>query len=81
MITQGRNILFRLCCPDCGQPLENSQPSVSDFFIINCSNKDCHSYRADILVERRTGIVLSAHYHEIKAFDGKSYRYKMEEIK
>ncbi len=81
MITQGRIILFKLCCPDCGQAIEYSQPPVSDFFVINCNNKDCHSYRAEILVERRTGVVLSAHYHEIKTFDGKAYRYAMEEIK
>ena len=76
----GSRILFKLCCPQCGEPLPNYQSDVSDFFFFKCHNKECRAYMAEILVERRTGQVLSAWYTEFKDAYGKRYCIKYEEV-
>lgn len=62
MILPGTRMLFKVGCPDCGTPQQ--QADTSDFFVFRCANEDCSSWQANILVERRTGVILSndAHY-------------------
>lgn len=76
----GAKILFKLCCPQCGEPLSRWQTDVSDFFQIQCENKECSSYMQEALVERRTGQVLSVNHHEFRDAYGKRWRVKYEEV-
>lgn len=63
MILPGTTMLFKVCCPDCGLPHQQSA-TISDFFVFRCQDENCPSWQATILVERRTGVILSndAHY-------------------
>lgn len=62
MIIPGSRMLFKIGCPDCGVPQQ--QGENSDFFVFRCANEECPSWQANILVERRSGMILSndAHY-------------------
>lgn len=80
MIYTGARISLKLCCPRCGQPDEFGQMQVSDFFTLCCKNKDCDSYMAEVLIERRTGQVLSVQMHEFRDGHGKRWRVKYEEV-
>jgi hypothetical protein len=77
----GSVILFRICCPECGTVLPSSQPQNSDFFIFECGNSECGMSKASVLVERRTGIVLSINQYEFRDYAGQWYRPVMEKIK
>ena len=76
----GTLILFKLCCPYCGSPLPNYQTNGSDFFLIECSNPDCDMSKSSVLVERRTGTVLSVNTWEYRDHDGQWWRQVYEKV-
>lgn len=76
----GQSILFRLCCPRCGVPLYDYQPANSEFFIINCGNEECEMKGSSVLVERRSGIVLSVREWEWQDATGQRWRQVFEKV-
>lgn len=58
MIRVGSWNLFKVCCFECGTPIQTGEKS-SDFFIMLCPNDECTYRGATVVVERRTGIVIS----------------------
>ncbi len=76
----GQQIIFKVCCPICGVPQQQSA-IVSDFFLLCCKNKEWDSYMAEFLVERRTGQVLVSNYREHKDFEGNIWRPVYEKVK
>lgn len=58
MIRTGGKHGLKICCLECGTPCFE-QHDNSDFFFMNCHNEECLYYYAMVVVERRTGIVLS----------------------
>ena len=57
MIRAGSWNLLKVCCLECGTPVQ-IEGKASDFFVMCCKNKDCMYAGANVVVERRTGIVL-----------------------
>lgn len=74
-INAGSKIGFHLSCPACGIP-DLGHYEVSDFFILKCGNNECDMYRASILVERRTGQVLSvSNYYGLDNYEDRKRLY------
>ena len=57
MIQAGGRVLINVCCPECLTPCQ--QPWDSDFFVIRCQNEKCLYKYSNIVIERRTGVIIS----------------------
>lgn len=58
MIRVGGYHHFKVCCFECGTPCGQSS-LASDFFVFCCDNSDCLYRGANVVVERKTGMVIS----------------------
>lgn len=58
MIRAGGRHLLKVCCLNCGTPCEQ-EASESDFFFICCQNEKCEYRYANVVIEKRTGIVIA----------------------
>jgi hypothetical protein len=77
MIHVGNRVPLRICCLECGQPTDPNY-DTSDFWFIRCSNKDCPYAYSMVVVERRTGIVISCDARVYHTPDGpKRFSYPM----
>ena len=78
----GHNIIgVQLACPYCGKLVDRYQVKVSDFFTLCCQNKDCDSFMAEILIERRTSEIISVQAHTWRDAHGKLWKYAVKEVK
>jgi ssDNA-binding Zn-finger/Zn-ribbon topoisomerase 1 len=66
MISVGALVLFYVGCPECGK--SQQQRNGSEFFIFCCQNEDCAVRGCPIVVERKSGLVISVegchHYNQ-----------------
>lgn len=58
MIIIGQKCLLKVCCVECGQPGRH-QDQNSEFFLLVCQNKDCKYAYCNIVIEKKSGIVIS----------------------
>jgi len=58
MVRVGGKLILKVCCPECGTPHEQ-HPDPSDLLFFYCHNDQCKYYCANIVVERKTGLVIA----------------------
>lgn len=81
MLMIGQTHNWKICCPGCGLPTDRFQATVSQFFVLECRNKECTYFGSIATVERLTGEIIAVSLHQWKDSDGKAYRYAVEEVK
>lgn len=73
MIRVGGRHLLKVCCLECGKPHQPEEAN-SDFFIICCQNEECKYKYANVVIEKRTGIVIAC--DAILLADEKTFEFK-----
>ena len=58
MIIAGSKMIFKVCCPQCGHPVP-THLEPSEFFILCCQNEECLVAHSNVVIERRSEMILS----------------------